>query len=111
MSTEPAQQFDVMNGYLVEYSGGCTCAGGGEWPHEEHCGWEPIGPVEQIAQVNPAEIWQAGYRAAQNDAAPAATSITKNPYGPTCRVCDGTACGGGCEQDETRAASDWDVQS
>jgi hypothetical protein len=20
---------------------GCTCAGGGEWPHEPHCGLEP----------------------------------------------------------------------
>lgn len=106
--TGTTPRFDVVNGYLIEYCGGCNCVGGGMWPHEEYCGWEPIGPVEQIAQLNPAEIWEAGYRAAQNDAAPAATGITKNPYGPTCRVCGGTACGGGCEQYETRAAADPD---
>jgi hypothetical protein len=41
-------RFDVMNGYLVEHVGGCTCVGGGEWPHESHCGWEPLVPVEEL---------------------------------------------------------------
>jgi hypothetical protein len=46
-TTEPPR-FDVMNGYLVEHVGGCTCVGGGGWPHESHCGWHPHGPVEEL---------------------------------------------------------------
>lgn len=45
-------RYDVAHGYLIEHVGGCTCVGGGVWPHEEYCGWEPLGPVEELlAQI------------------------------------------------------------
>ena len=34
-------------GYLCEVVDYCTCAGGGEWPHEPHCGLKPL---ERIAK-------------------------------------------------------------
>jgi hypothetical protein len=47
-ATPEPPRFDVSRGYLIKYCGGCTCVGGGPWPHEEYCGWEQLGPVEDL---------------------------------------------------------------
>jgi hypothetical protein len=46
--TAPAGRFAVFSGHLVTTTASCTCAGGGEWPHEEYCGLEPVASLAEI---------------------------------------------------------------
>lgn len=32
----------VMHDWLVEFSEGCTCDEGRDWPHRPECGYEPL---------------------------------------------------------------------
>lgn len=46
-------------GWVTVESNRCTCGGGGEWPHEKHCGLDPVAdvgprPAEHIASWHPA---------------------------------------------------------
>jgi len=38
----------IFAGYVCEVVDRCTCAGGGEWPHEAHCGLEPLHLVDEL---------------------------------------------------------------
>jgi len=51
----------AFGGWLAVEVGRCTCAGGGEWPHERHCGYEPMVEVplqdaEFMAGEDPAAV-------------------------------------------------------
>ena len=48
-----AGDYSIINGWLVEYAGQCTCAGGGVYGHENGCGYEPIALVEDILKPTP----------------------------------------------------------
>lgn len=45
-ASEP--RYEVMSGYLVEYTGEHTCGFGDYGVHEPHCGYEPVASIEQI---------------------------------------------------------------
>lgn len=46
--TEDGRQPEVMAGYLVVPVEGCTCDGGGEFPHRAECGYEPAVPLAEV---------------------------------------------------------------
>lgn len=46
--TVPEGAFGLFSGHLVTVTDVCTCAGGIDWPHEEHCGFEPVASLTEI---------------------------------------------------------------
>jgi hypothetical protein len=43
----------IFAGYVCEVVDRCTCAGGGEWPHEPHCGLEPLHLATDLPHLVP----------------------------------------------------------
>ena len=46
--TADARRPEIMAGYLVVPVDGCTCDGGGEFPHRPECGYEPAIPIAEV---------------------------------------------------------------
>lgn len=45
------EKFAIMHGWLVVEVDGCTCDGGGEFPHRPECGYEPVIQLADLAHV------------------------------------------------------------
>lgn len=46
--TDDGRQVEIIGGYLVVPVDGCTCDGGGEFPHRPACGYEPAVPLAEV---------------------------------------------------------------
>jgi hypothetical protein len=46
-----APEFEIMAGHLVVAVDGCTCDGGGDFPHRPECGYEPVIDLADLTDV------------------------------------------------------------